>query len=311
LLDKDHKFEMFAGKAMLSVVSCSSRLLSSSVRDSSKLLAFGSLSSCNQRAASSDSHSNFKTSLNESTGIATLQLCKKPVNSLNLEFLTELYISLEKLENDSNCRALILTSGLPGIFSAGLDILEMYQPKEERLREFWRALQNFFMKLYGSRLTTIAAINGHSPAGGCLTAISCDYRIMAEGKLTIGLNETLLGIVAPFWFQDVFTSTIGHREAERGLQLGHLYSSQQALDVGLVDELVAADQLMSAAEKQAAKWMKIPDFARQLTKTQMRSPLIQKLQARQDQDIDNFVNFITKDAIQRAMGAYLESLKKK
>ena len=48
--------------------------------------------------------------------------------------------------------------GLPKIFSAGLDILEMYQPKPERLAEFWRTLQNMWMRLYGSRLVTIAAI---------------------------------------------------------------------------------------------------------------------------------------------------------
>merc|ERR1711976_89868 len=109
------------------------------------------------------------------------------------------------------------------------------------------------MNLYGSRLATIAAINGHSPAGGCLMAISCDHRVMAEGKFTIGLNETLLGIVAPFWFQDTMVNTVGHRETERALQLGLLYSAEEAKKVGLVDQLVPQEQVMEAATAQISQ----------------------------------------------------------
>ena len=54
------------------------------------------------------------------------------------------------------------------------------------------------MRLYVSRLATVAAVNGASPAGGCMLAMSCDGRVMTEGS-RIGLNETLLGIVAPSW----------------------------------------------------------------------------------------------------------------
>ncbi|XP_056275714.1 enoyl-CoA delta isomerase 1, mitochondrial-like [Pseudoliparis swirei] len=57
-----------------------------------------------------------------------------------------------------------------------------------------------WLKLYGSSMVTIAAINGSSPAGGCLMSMTCDYRIMADNpRHSVGLNETQLGIVAPFW----------------------------------------------------------------------------------------------------------------
>lgn len=126
-------------------------------------------------------------------GYAIFRLNKRPVNSLNLEFLTALNIQLDKFEQNKHINGVILTSNMPNIFSAGLDILEMYNPKPDRLRQFWLALQEFWIKLYGSNKIYIAAINGHSPAGGCLMAMSCDYRIMAKGVYKIGLNETLLG----------------------------------------------------------------------------------------------------------------------
>jgi 3,2-trans-enoyl-CoA isomerase len=92
---------------------------------------------------------------------------------------------------------MILTSSLPSIFSAGLDLTELYKPDPSRLPKFWESFQQLYIDLYGSRLAIIAAMNGHAPAAGCMLALSSDYRIMSKGK--IGLNESKLGICAPPW----------------------------------------------------------------------------------------------------------------
>ena len=142
-------------------------------------------------------------------GVATFSMNKAPVNSLNMEFLQELSASLETTRQDST--GLVLTSSLSSVFCAGLEITEMHQPDPARLREFWRSLQSVWLQLYSYSLPTSAAITGHSPAGGCLLALCCDYRVMQGPKFTIGLNETLLGIVAPFWFKDSMLNAVGHR----------------------------------------------------------------------------------------------------
>ncbi|XP_038064589.1 enoyl-CoA delta isomerase 1, mitochondrial-like [Patiria miniata] len=244
-------------------------------------------------------------------GIAVVKMNKKPVNSLSKDFMMEMNITLEKLENDSSCRGVILTSANPGIFSAGLDITEMYQKSSDYTSAFWRSLQDFWMRLYGSNLATVAAVNGHSPAGGCLMAMSCDYRIMAEGKFTMGLNEVHLGIVAPFWFQELMVKTCGERQAEMALQLGTLFKPEQALRIGMVDEIAPLDDVINKAREHLAKWLKIPDHARVITKGMCRGLLLEKLRAKQEEDIAFFSEFINKDAIQKSLGRYLESLKKK
>jgi len=246
----------------------------------------------------------------KSKGYVVLKLNKGPVNSLNLEFLTALNIQLDKIEQSKEIKGVILTSNFPNIFSAGLDILEMYDNKPERVRQFWSALQDFWLKLYGSNKVYIAAINGHSPAGGCLMAISCDYRVMAKGPYKIGLNETLLGITAPFWFKDTMANTVGHRETEMALQLGKLYSADEALAVKLVDELAEPQDVLARAQEQMAKWVKIPQHARELSKSSMRHETLSLLMSQKTNDIDNFVNFITKESIQMSLKMYLESLKK-
>ncbi|XP_030645846.1 enoyl-CoA delta isomerase 1, mitochondrial [Chanos chanos] len=260
----------------------------------------------------SSTSSKIKVDLDSNTGIAVMRFQSPPVNSLSLDFLTEFAISMEKLELDKGCRGLILTSAQPKVFSAGLDIMEMYGKSPERCSEFWRAVQEMWIRLYGSSMVTMAAINGSSPAGGCLMAISCDYRIMADNpRYSIGLNETKLGIVAPFWFKDTMMNTVGNRETELALQLGHLYSSSEALKIGLVDRLVPEDKVLSTAMETMANWFTIPDHARQISKSMMRKPIIDKLLASREADIKNFVSFITKDSIQKSIGMYLEMLKKR
>ncbi|XP_055050128.1 enoyl-CoA delta isomerase 1, mitochondrial [Misgurnus anguillicaudatus] len=256
--------------------------------------------------------SKIKVDLDSTNGIAVMQFQSPPVNSLSLDFLTEFAISLEKLEMDRSCRGVIITSAQPKVFSAGLDILEMFQKSPEHCAEFWKSVQEMWLKLYGSNKVTIAAINGSSPAGGCLMAMCCDYRIMADNpRYSIGLNETKLGIVAPFWFKDTMANTVGNRETEKGLQLGLLYSAPEALKVGLVDELVPEDKVLDTATETMTKWLAIPDHARQITKSMMRKPTIDKLLANKEADIKNFVSFITKDSIQKSIGMYLEMLKRR
>uniref|UniRef100_A0A3Q3R650 Enoyl-CoA delta isomerase 1, mitochondrial n=1 Tax=Monopterus albus TaxID=43700 RepID=A0A3Q3R650_MONAL len=247
-----------------------------------------------------------------STGVAVMYMQSPPVNSLSLDFLTEFCINLEKLEMDKSCRGLIVTSSQPKVFSAGLDIMEMYGKSPEHCGEFWRAVQEMWLKMYSSNMATIAAINGSSPAGGCLMSMTCDYRIMADNpRYSIGLNETQLGIVAPFWFKDTIINTVGHRTAEMALELGLLFSPSEALKIGLVDQVVPEDQVLTTATQAMTKWLAVPDHARQITKSLMRKPTLDKLTSSREADIQNFVSFITKDSIQKSLRVYLEMLKKR
>ena len=93
--------------------------------------------------------------------------------------------------------ALVLTSNVPRIFSGGIDISELYEPKKERLELFWRSLQDLWLKFYGLRLPTVAAINGAAPAGGCMLSICCDERIMLASAGIIGLNVKIHKATAP------------------------------------------------------------------------------------------------------------------
>ncbi|XP_033211392.1 enoyl-CoA delta isomerase 1, mitochondrial-like [Belonocnema kinseyi] len=245
------------------------------------------------------------------TGVTIVSMARAPVNSLNLEFLTELTTTLNEVKKQKT-KGIVLTSSLPTIFSAGLDIMEMYKPDISRCTQFWTTLQDFWLTLYGLEIPIAAAINGASPAGGCLTAISCEYRVLVDGKHTIGLNETKLGIVAPKWFQDAFISTIGYRKAELALLQGTLFSAQESLSIGLVDEL-ATDKADAIAkcEKYINSFAKIPGGGRTATKLGLRNNALTWLKNNREKDTEIFINFVKSPKVQAGLELYLQSLKKK
>lgn len=262
------------------------------------------------RQMSSGSEKLTSLQVNESTGIAILSMNRLPVNGLNLELLAEIRDALEQLESNKS-RGLILTSGSKTVFSAGLDILEMYKPKKERVTEYWKTLQDVWLKLYGSNFPTAAAINGHSPAGGCLLALCCEYRVMCP-NFTIGLNETKLGIVAPKWFQASMRNVIPTRIAESALTLGKMFTTDEALKIGLIDE-VAKDkaEAIDKCNKFLMQFQKISPTARAMTKQVFRSKDILDLEDNRDQDLQQFLFIVNQPQVQKGLELYLESLKKK
>lgn len=248
----------------------------------------------------------------DSRGFAVIRLVRKPVNSLDASFLQELTRTLHSLERDSSIKGMILTSGLSNsIFCAGLDLTELHGSTRERFGVFWTALQQLFLALYCTSLITVAAINGACPAAGCLLALCCDVRVMTKGPFKIGLNETLLGLVAPWWFCELMMSAVGTRHADRLLQLGWLCDCEEALRIGLVDALATEADLMKSAETHLLRWMRVPNRARQLTKSFLRAPLAEKLRSCQQQDVEDTWRVVNDETTQRQLGAYLKNLKSK
>ena len=92
-----------------------------------------------------------------------------------------------------------------------------------------------------------AAMAGHAPAGGCVLALCCDYRILAEGPYRIGLNETQVGLVAPEGIQALMARAVGPHRAERLLVAGAMPDAAEALRIGLVDELTGIDDVATRA----------------------------------------------------------------
>jgi enoyl-CoA hydratase/carnithine racemase len=148
--------------------------------------------------------------------IAIIRMNNKPVNALSMEMCKELSNAIKTVNEQQSTSddaaapfsSIVISSSIPTIFSAGIDIKkELYQPNPKRLSEFWFSFQQLFLDIYGLPGTTISAVNGHAPAGGCMLSLACDYRIMINNpKSRIGYNESKLGMTAPSYVYLFFTT---------------------------------------------------------------------------------------------------------
>lgn len=250
-------------------------------------------------------------------GITTIMLNRGPVNSLSLEVLSELNDWLMWLSYTDETKGLVLSSKLSMVFSAGLDINELHKPKEDRFKQFWSCFQETWTVLNSYPKPIVAAINGNSPAGGCILAISCDLRVMARspaGQPTkpyrIGLNESKIGMIAPPWVMNTFSYVLGSRKAERLLQLGETPTADEALAIGLVDIVVEEGQVLEVATKELEKFIAIPESARWMTRDMMRRDLVQFMSTEEERnyDVEFFWNMLQNPDVQGNIGKYLERL---
>ncbi|KAJ9472451.1 Fatty acid oxidation complex subunit alpha [Diplonema papillatum] len=241
-----------------------------------------------------------------------LSMDDTPANVLNRSTLEGLTSAIVDAEKDEGVRGIVLTSGTK-VFSAGLDIMEFVEPTEESLREYWALVQKCFLTLYRTPLATVAAVNGTAPGGGCMLAMACDYRVFADSpSASIGLLETKLGIVAPFWMAENFRDHLrSPGRAEKYLQRGDMLPAALALEEGLADEVCQPDDLLRKSLQALNKYLSVPDYARYQTKLWSRKPLADRLEADLHGDATTLCNLILDPRVQAGLKVYRATLMKK
>jgi len=217
---------------------------------------------------------NIQVTINERMALIGLDRGKS--NAINLATLHELNNLLKNIENDDSISGIIL-HGKDRFFSSGLDLIELYDYNEDQIREFWVLFLEFVTTFVAFKKPSVAAISGHSPAGGCVLALCCDYRLMVEGDFIIGLNEVPVGIIVPESIFHLYSFWIGQAKAYQYLLEGKLLNPEQALEVGLINELVSSEKLRSRAEKQLLSYLQHDANTWQQSKINMRRNLIQQM----------------------------------
>ena len=190
--------------------------------------------------------------------ITELRLSRPPVNALDPGLCRALREAVDSAVSHG-AGALVITGG-EKVFSAGLDVPYLVGLGDDRqaLSEAWLAFVGAARALADCPVPVAAAIGGHCPAGGCVLALCCDLRIMAEGEFRIGLNETQVGLVAPEGVQRLMRRAIGPRQAERLLVAGEMVDSAGALQLGLVDELAPHAEVATRAIKRLSALLDLP-----------------------------------------------------
>ncbi|MCK5559285.1 MAG: enoyl-CoA hydratase/isomerase family protein [Thermoplasmata archaeon] len=195
--------------------------------------------------------------------VAILRLNNGITNPLNLEFLQNISRELQKLKQDTSVVGLVLTGNNDKFFSIGFDIPKLYDASRAEFRTFYRTYNSLCMELYSLPKPLIAAITGHAIAGGCILTLCCDHRIIAEGRKLMGLNEVKLGVSVPYPGVCILQQVVGARNAREILEIGEFYEPDEALKMGMVDQVLPLEQVLPKAVEKAKILGELPNEAYQ------------------------------------------------
>jgi Delta3-Delta2-enoyl-CoA isomerase len=241
--------------------------------------------------------------------IRELRLNRPPVNALTGDLITALRQAVESAPKD-NIRALVL-SGTPGRFCAGLDVPLLMGLDRKAITSLWRELYALMKALACSPIPIAAAIIGHAPAGGTVLPLFCDWRVMADGEFKIGLSEVQVGIPLPAVILAALRRQVGPRQAERLASSGLLMSPAQALDIGLVDELVPTERVVERSVEWCKSLLALPPEAMTATRHEARADLIAIFRHDLDAELKKVAASWWHPETQATLRAVVDRLKKK
>jgi enoyl-CoA hydratase/carnithine racemase len=222
-------------------------------------------------------------------GIATVSLGRGKVNAINQTVVDELRRCLEKLAADRSLKAVVLT-GRGKFFSFGFDVTEFISFSKAEFTRYLTAFTDLYTYLFTYPKPVVAALNGHTIAGGCMLALACDYRLMVAEKAKVSLNEITLGASVFAGSTEMLRFLIGSAKATEVLYSGRMYSAKEALDIGLVQAVSNGDQLIDRARRIAADLAAKPALAFASIKSLVRKPIADEMMRREAASIGEFVD---------------------
>ncbi len=232
--------------------------------------------------------------------IATLALGRGKVNALNEETVEELAKHLSILAADAGVRGVVLT-GRGSFFSFGFDIPEFLSYSRQNFTRFLETFTGLYTELFVFPKPVVAALNGHTIAGGCMLALACDRRLMVEERAKISLNEITFGASIFAGSASMLTSLVGRKRAETILFSGAMFDARRARELGLIDQVTDPGDLASSARAVCTSLAAADPVAFRSLKRLVRGPIAERMHAREAESIREFLDIWYSDDTRRQL----------
>ncbi len=183
--------------------------------------------------------------------VSVIKLNRDVTNALNPTLIIKIGKILKTLKEDPGVHGIVLSSSNDKFLSIGLDIPELFDLSREDFKKFYHSFNQLCLNLYTFPKPIIAAITGHAIAGGCILALCCDYRFIAEGRKLMGLNEIKLGVPVPYPGDCILRQLVGFRHARDIMESGEFFEPDKLIQFGMADNVLPLDQVIPQSIEKA------------------------------------------------------------
>lgn len=225
----------------------------------------------------------------------TITLAGRGPNTMSVAMLAAFEQQLDEAKDEP-----IIVTGAGTAFSAGLDLDALTTLDASGVHDLLMAMERVTHRLFLHPAPTVALVNGHAIAGGCLVAQCCDVRIgMRDPKLRIGMTGVAIGLTYPPFVLDVFSMRLAPPNVEKVLLSAARFGVDEALALGLLDELADATDAQTRAEAVLAERAALPRASYAGTKLSIRKPRIDASAADRARFLDEVIPRWTAALIRR------------
>lgn len=232
----------------------------------------------------------------------------KVLNAMNYEVVTEIYDAVSACANNDQVRALIFTGAGDKAFVAGADISQMQNASPVDILKMMEMGHKTMRLIETLPKPSIAAVNGFALGGGTEIALACDIRFASE-KAVFGQPEILIGIIPGWGGTQRLPRLIGMGLAKEIILTGAQISAQRAYEIGLVNKVFPADQLLEETKKFAKKFATLPAFALKMAKNAMNYGFDMSLDNASSLEIGSIAQCFATEDQKEGMNAFLEKRK--
>ncbi|MFM9457736.1 enoyl-CoA hydratase/isomerase family protein [Streptomyces europaeiscabiei] len=237
-------------------------------------------------------------------GVGTIRLDRPPMNALNIATQDRLKELAEEATRRDDVRAVVLYGG-EKVFAAGADIKEMQAMDHAAMVVRSRALQDSFSAVARIPKPVVAAVTGYALGGGCELALCADYRIAGENA-KLGQPEILLGVIPGAGGTQRLSRLVGPSRAKDLIFTGRMVKADEALVLGLVDRVVPADEVYTAAHEWAARLARGPAIALRAAKESIDAGLETDLETGLAIERNWFAGLFATEDRERGMRSFVE-----
>ena len=243
--------------------------------------------------------------------VATITINRpKALNALSTAVLTDLNAALDEVAADQDVYALIITGAGEKSFVAGADLAEMKDKSVEEAAEYGKFGNAVFRKIETFRCPVIAAVNGFALGGGCELAMSCDIRVASENAV-FGQPEVGLGITPGFGGTQRLARLVGAGIAKEMIYTARNIKADRAAQIGLVNKVVAAEELSATVMKMAQGIAKNAPIAVAYAKKAINNGLQTDIDSGIAIEVEEFSNCFATEDQTYGMTCFLEKVKEK